>query len=65
MRITSKGQITIPQQVRRELGLEPGDEVSVVVQGDAHALCRPESPNARAARGGSAAGQGRCGTHHR
>lgn len=31
MRITSKGQITIPQQVRRELGLEPGDEVQVVV----------------------------------
>ncbi len=25
-------QITIPQQVRRELGLEPGDEVEVVVQ---------------------------------
>lgn len=32
MRITSKGQITIPQQVRRELGLEPGDEVEVVVR---------------------------------
>lgn len=32
MRITSKGQITIPQQVRRELGLQPGDEVEVVVQ---------------------------------
>ncbi|MBO0875467.1 MAG: AbrB/MazE/SpoVT family DNA-binding domain-containing protein, partial [Pseudonocardia sp.] len=31
MRITSKGQITIPQQVRRQLGLEPGDEVDVVV----------------------------------
>lgn len=31
MRITSKGQITIPQQVRRELGLAPGDEVDVVV----------------------------------
>lgn len=37
VRITSKGQITIPQQVRRELGLEPGDEVNVVVQdGVAH-----------------------------
>ncbi len=32
MRITSKGQITIPQQVRRELGLEPGDEVDVIMQ---------------------------------
>ncbi|MGI9064460.1 MAG: AbrB/MazE/SpoVT family DNA-binding domain-containing protein [Pseudonocardiaceae bacterium] len=35
MRMTSKGQITIPQQVRRELGLEPGDEVDVIVQGGA------------------------------
>jgi AbrB family looped-hinge helix DNA binding protein len=32
MRITSKGQITIPQQVRRELGLRPGDEVEIMVQ---------------------------------
>ena len=32
MRITSKGQITIPQQVRRDLGLEPGDEVEIVVE---------------------------------
>jgi AbrB family looped-hinge helix DNA binding protein len=31
MRITSKGQVTIPQQVRRALGLEPGDEVDIVV----------------------------------
>lgn len=33
MRITSKGQITIPQQVRHALGLHPGDEVDVVVEG--------------------------------
>ncbi len=32
MRITSKGQVTIPQQVRRELGLQPGDEVEIIVQ---------------------------------
>ncbi len=32
MRITGKGQITIPQQVRRELGLEPGDDVDVIVE---------------------------------
>lgn len=31
MRITSKGQVTIPQQVRREVGLEPGDEVTIDV----------------------------------
>lgn len=33
MRITSKGQITIPQHVRQELDLHPGDEVEVVVSG--------------------------------
>jgi AbrB family looped-hinge helix DNA binding protein len=31
VRITSKGQITIPQHVRHELGFEPEDEVDVVV----------------------------------
>lgn len=30
MKITSKGQITIPLQVRQQLGLHPGDEVEVV-----------------------------------
>jgi len=30
MRITSKGQITIPQEVRRRLGLHPGDDVEVL-----------------------------------
>ena len=38
MRITSKGQVTIPQQVRRELGLEPGDEVEIVVRDGAAAI---------------------------
>lgn len=41
MRITSKGQITIPQQVRRQLGLEPGDEVDVVVGDDGTAKIVP------------------------
>lgn len=27
MRVTSKGQVTIPQAVRRRLGIEPGSEV--------------------------------------
>ncbi len=30
MRITSKGQITIPQDVRQHLGLHPGDDVDVL-----------------------------------
>ena len=32
--ITRKGQITIPVEVRRALGLREGDRVSVVVEGE-------------------------------
>lgn len=32
MRITSKGQVTIPQGVREQAGLLPGTEVEVVVE---------------------------------
>ncbi len=50
MRITSKGQITIPQQVRRELGLEPGDEVNVVVQGGVAHIVPAGEPRTRGRR---------------
>lgn len=39
MRVTSKGQVTIPQAVRHRLGIEPGDEVEFSVRGD-HAELR-------------------------
>lgn len=35
MRITSKGQVTIPLEVRRKLGLEPETEVEFDVVGNA------------------------------
>jgi AbrB family looped-hinge helix DNA binding protein len=35
MRLTSKGQVTIPLEVRERLGLEPGTEVEFEVVGDA------------------------------
>jgi AbrB family looped-hinge helix DNA binding protein len=36
MRITTKGQVTIPQEIREELGLLPNTEVSFdVVDGEA------------------------------
>jgi len=36
MRITSKGQVTIPQQIREELGLLPNTEVTFdIVDGEA------------------------------
>lgn len=34
MRITSKGQVTIPQAVREEVGLLPGTDVEFVVERD-------------------------------
>jgi AbrB family looped-hinge helix DNA binding protein len=40
MRLTDKGQVTIPVEVRRMLGLRPGDEVEFVVEGDAVRVVR-------------------------
>lgn len=34
MRITDKGQVTIPIDIRHQLGLMPGDEVEFVIEGD-------------------------------
>ncbi|WP_300011200.1 AbrB/MazE/SpoVT family DNA-binding domain-containing protein [Pseudonocardia sp.] len=50
MRITSKGQITIPQQVRRELGLEAGDEVDVVVRDGVAVIVVATGPTGRGRR---------------
>lgn len=40
MRITSKGQVTIPIDVRRRLGLHEGDEVEFVVDGNTARIVR-------------------------
>ena len=34
MRITSKGQITIPSEIREQLGLTPNSEVVLAVEGN-------------------------------
>jgi len=39
--VTTKGQITIPKEVRVELALEPGDRVTFVVNADKSATLRP------------------------
>jgi AbrB family looped-hinge helix DNA binding protein len=38
MRVTSKGQVTIPQEVRQKLGIQPGTEVRFRVRGDVAVL---------------------------
>jgi antitoxin PrlF len=40
MRVTSKGQVTIPLEVRRRLGIEPGSEVDFRVEDDGVRLMR-------------------------
>jgi antitoxin PrlF len=43
VRVTSKGQVTIPQDVRRRLGIEPGTEVDFTVDDDGVRLVRRSS----------------------
>ena len=40
--LTSKGQVTIPADVRKRLGLHPGDQVAFVVEGDEVRIVRRE-----------------------
>jgi len=52
MRITSKGQVTIPVDVRRQLGLREGDDVQFIVDGNTARIVRAErdeSPGRRLA----------------
>ncbi|MGH7504946.1 MAG: AbrB/MazE/SpoVT family DNA-binding domain-containing protein [Longimicrobiales bacterium] len=39
--VTSKGQITIPKQIRDALGLAVGDKVDFVVESDGRVVLRP------------------------
>ena len=39
MRVTSKGQVTIPLAVRRQLGIEPGAEVDFELDDRGARLC--------------------------
>lgn len=38
VKITSKGQITIPKAVREGLGLRPGDEIEFVAEGGVYRI---------------------------
>jgi AbrB family looped-hinge helix DNA binding protein len=42
--MTSKGQVTVPKEVRQRLGLRQGMRVAFVVEGD-HAVLRPAMPD--------------------
>jgi antitoxin PrlF len=49
MRVTSKGQVTIPAHIRERFGLLPDTEVEFVVEGDTVKIVR--AANARETRG--------------
>ena len=42
--LTSKGQMTIPNKIRRALNLKPSEKVIIVVEGD-HAVIKPLKGN--------------------
>jgi len=43
MKVTEKGQVTIPIHVREQLGIRPGDEVDIEVEDGAARLTRSTS----------------------
>ena len=45
--ITSKGQVTIPKEVREQLRVDTGDKLDFIVQGDGTVLVRPLLPVTR------------------
>lgn len=48
MRITSKGQVTIPQDIRERFGLLPHTEVEFVIEGNVVVLRKAETGNRKA-----------------
>ncbi len=45
MRITSKGQVTIPQEIRERLGMRPDTEVAFKIEGNAVRIERAVTQN--------------------
>jgi len=41
--MTTKGQITIPQELRKQLGLHPGDKVGFILEADHLVIFRKEN----------------------
>lgn len=44
MRVTEKGQVTIPKEIRDRLGIVPGSEVDFVASGAGALLVRVDNP---------------------
>ena len=50
-KLTSRGQLVIPQPVRQHLKLQPGDRVDFVIQDDGEVVVRPALGDVRALKG--------------
>lgn len=50
MRLNSKGQVTIPAELRQKYNLHEGDEVEVVEDGEALRIVRPREGETRGRR---------------
>lgn len=62
MRITSKGQVTIPQEIRERLGLLPETDVTFEIDGNAVRIRKAEQPRLRRGKRVVAALRGRATT---
>jgi len=51
VRITTKGQVTIPQEIRERAGLLPNTEVEFVLEGDLVFLVKASAGSRRPTRG--------------
>jgi len=51
MRMTSKGQVTVPQSVRKKLGLFPGTEIDFVVDGNSASIVKGKKKKGIMSRG--------------
>ncbi len=49
MRVTDKGQVTIPIEIRQRLGLHPGAAVEFSVEGNAVRITKSAEPSGRGA----------------
>ena len=50
MRVTTKGQVTIPQAIRQRLGIVPGSEVEFLLDGERVVLRKVDGPSSRGRR---------------
>ena len=50
MRVTTKGQVTIPQHIREKLGITPATDIEFVEEKDRVYILKKEGPRNRAGR---------------